>query len=39
MTSTDGNHTHHGYTNYIGKNKAIDIMPKSKAMYIWIRTA
>lgn len=39
VTSTAGNHTHHGYTNYIGENKPIDITPKGKAFYIWIRTA
>lgn len=38
-TSTNGDHQHHGYTNYVGENKAIDITPQSKAFYIWIRTA
>lgn len=38
-TSINGIHKHHGYTNYIGKNKAIDITPKGKAFYIWVRTA
>lgn len=38
-TDWGGEHKHHGYTEYIGNNKAIDITPKGKAFYIWIRTA
>lgn len=38
-TSVNGSHKHHGYTNYIGESKAIDITPKGKAFYIWVRTA